>query len=285
MSADHEAFSKESLGRRFRERYLAGLLKLFRKGELVLPESMAWIQTEQDLQRWLAPIATIQWHAHCQGPPHGCDGPEAALSYLARYVGGSAISDSRILSDDGRTVVIRVKNYRKGGIYETLPLPGEEFVRLFLLHVLPRRMHRVRYGGLFSPQKRKELLELARRMLIEQNPLQLTVSMSGQEEEKGDPSEGEEEQPKQGPVCPRCLMPNMKRVGHCTARELAGYLVHLHYFWARITTVILLLPFDHRRGRHAADSLGAPVEWLAWSMTTLDVDMAVAYCDAPPPDT
>jgi len=145
FSPDDEAFSKQILGPRFRELYLAELLKLFRSGKLILPPAMGWIQSEQVFQRWLAPIASIDWHTHCQGPPPGCEGPAAALSYLARYVGGSAISDSRILADDGRTVVILVKNYRNGGAYETLEMTGEEFVQRFLLHILPRRMQRVRY--------------------------------------------------------------------------------------------------------------------------------------------
>jgi hypothetical protein len=69
FGAEDEAFSKASLGACFRDLYLAGLLRLYRRGKLSLPDSLAWIQTEADFCRWLAALATIDWHAHCQGPP------------------------------------------------------------------------------------------------------------------------------------------------------------------------------------------------------------------------
>jgi hypothetical protein len=74
---------------------------LFRRATLIclIRYSLSWIRSEADFRRWLAPLATIDWHAHCQGPPPSCEGPAAALSYLARDVGGSVISDSRILAD------------------------------------------------------------------------------------------------------------------------------------------------------------------------------------------
>jgi hypothetical protein len=85
-------------------------------------------------------------------------------------VGGSVISDSRILADDGETVVIGTKNYREGGRFEPLAMPGVEFARRFVLHILPPRMHRVRYGGLYSPEGRKQRLPLARQRITQQNP-------------------------------------------------------------------------------------------------------------------
>jgi len=313
LSADDEAFSKENLGTRFRELYLAGLVKLFRSGKLVLPPSMAWIQSEQDFQRWLAPIARIDWHAHCQGPPPGCEGPAAALSYLARYVGGSAISDSRILADDGQTVVILLKNYREGGAFEPLAMPGEEFVRRFLLHILPRRMHRLHYGGLFSPEGRKQRLGLARQRITEQNlssppplaPQREATDHGGQElfresephEQSSPEAEAEDNEPSLAdepqqedereytPTCPRCLMPGMKAVGHFTARQLAPFLLHLHFFWQRAATVIVTLPYDRRAFRHAPQMLDQCGQHLAWGITTIDIDLLPAPCDAPPPDT
>jgi hypothetical protein len=324
MSPDDEAFSKESLGGRFRDLYLAGLLKLFRKGQLTLPAALAWIRSEEDFRRWLEPIATIQWHAHCQGPPPGCEGPVAALSYLARYVGGSVISDHRILGDDGQTVTIREKNYREGGIYETLELTGVEFVRRFAQHILPRGMHRVRYGGLFSPQKRKERLELAARILREQNPeafasRQVVVQQQqrpqqaewqgalettplGVTDHAGLPDQ-QEQPPRQEiddqqlqlqgldaeedhrPVCRRCEMPGMEGVGHLTAKKLAIFLFQLKMFWYSATRVLVTLPFQRRGPRHGPDPLGDVRQRLCWTMTTIDVNVAVSYCDAPPPDT
>jgi hypothetical protein len=167
MHADDDAFSKAHLGFRFRQRYVEGLFKLFRRGKLNFPAALGAIELEEDLQRWLKPIMAKPWHTHCQGPPPDCQGAGAALSYLARYVVGSAIHNERILSDDGTHVVIRIKNYRTGED-ETRRMTGEEFVHRFLLHVLPKRFHRLRYAGLFRSRGRDERLAICRRLLLAQ---------------------------------------------------------------------------------------------------------------------
>ena len=79
-----DRFAEPPLAKRFRELYLQGLMKLLRKQQLAFPESLSWIQEEEDLERWLDPIAAKRWHVHCQGAPPDCEGPGAALKYLAR---------------------------------------------------------------------------------------------------------------------------------------------------------------------------------------------------------
>jgi hypothetical protein len=235
-------------------------------------------------------------------------------------VGGSAISDGRILADDGRTVVIRVKNYREGGRFEPLTMTGEEFVRRFLLHILPRRMHRLHYGGLFSPQGRKQRLSLARQRISEQN-LSLSPTLIPQRETIADPvppqlhnsqprsthapplpaaqsqdheqlttdevpaDDAQQEAPRAyTPTCPRCQLPGMQPVGHFTARQLATFLVQLQLFWHSVTSVMLTLPFESAGARHAPQLLGDASGWLTFTLTTLDAEV-LSYCDTPPPDT
>ena len=157
IPAEDHALDETQLSARFRERFLLGLWKLFNKRRLVFPQEMSGIQSALDLYDWLEPIAAKRWHTFCQGPPVDCPNGTAVLKYLARYVVGSAISDQRIVSDDGEHVTTRAKDYRTG-LEGPLVLTGEEFVDRYLLHVLPPRMHRVRYGGLFTTRHRKETL-------------------------------------------------------------------------------------------------------------------------------
>jgi hypothetical protein len=99
-----------------------------------------------------------------QAPPPKCQGSEAVINYLASYVIGGPISDVRIISDDGKLVTFRFKNYKTDKIeYETIP--GEEFVRRYLLHILPRGMARVRYKGLFRTLKRKDRLQECQKLI------------------------------------------------------------------------------------------------------------------------
>ena len=87
------------------------------------------------------------------------------------------------------------------------------------------------------------------------------------------------------PTCPRCLMPGMKAVGHFTARQLCTFLMHLHFFWHGATTVIVTLPYDRRAFRHAPQMFDDYGQHLAWIITTIDIDLLPAPCDAPAPDT
>jgi hypothetical protein len=100
-----------------------------------------------------------------QPPVSPQQGPDAVLKYLARYVAGAAISDHRLISHARGQVTFRVKNYRDGRQRETLTLPGVEFVRRFLLHVLPRGFMRVRYYGLLANTQRATLLPRCRELL------------------------------------------------------------------------------------------------------------------------
>ena len=130
------------------------------------------------------------------------------MKYLARYVVGSAISDHRILSDDGETVTIRAKDYRTGE-FKTLPLSGEEFVGRYVQHILPRSLRRLRYGGLFSPRNRDKRLALCRQ-LLQDHPAVVTRQQVDGSLSPGEVDGKADDEPKRpGPVCPRCLMPGM----------------------------------------------------------------------------
>jgi hypothetical protein len=147
-----------AISRLFRGKFLAGLTQLHRAGQLKLEGQLAPLAEASAWERWLTPLYEQDWVVYVQPPPQSA-GPEAVLKYLARYVAGAAISDSRLLSHAAGRVTFRAKNYRQGRKRETLALSGLEFVRRFLLHVLPRGLPRVRYYGLLANKNRSALAQ------------------------------------------------------------------------------------------------------------------------------
>jgi hypothetical protein len=93
-------------------------------------------------------------------------GPQSLCKYVANYVSGTAISDRRIVSDDGQFVTIKIHRYTDG-TNGTITISGKEFVRRFCLHLLPRGTQRVRYAGLFTPKKRQPRIDHCRKLIVE----------------------------------------------------------------------------------------------------------------------
>ena len=114
--------------------------------------------------RWLAPLRQCEWVVYAKRP---FAGPAAVLAYLSRYTHRVAISNSRLLAMDERGVTFRWKDYRAKGRtrHKTMTLAAEEFMRRFLLHVLPGGFHRIRHYGLLANGARKANLALARELL------------------------------------------------------------------------------------------------------------------------
>ncbi len=104
---------------------------------------------------WLAPLRECEWVVYAKRP---FAGPEAVLAYLSRYTHRVAISNSRLLALDERGVTFRWKDYRAKGKtrYKTMTLSADEFMRRFLLHVLPGGFHRIRHYGLLANAGRRE---------------------------------------------------------------------------------------------------------------------------------
>ena len=113
---------------------------------------------------WLAPLRQCEWVVYAKRP---FAGPEAVLAYLSRYTHRVAISNSRLVAMDERGVTFRWKDYRAKGRtrYKTMTLGADEFMRRFLLHVLPGGFHRIRHYGLLANGSRKASLALVRELL------------------------------------------------------------------------------------------------------------------------
>ena len=118
---------------------------------------------------WLAPMRQCEWVVYAKRP---FAGPEQVLAYLSRYTHRVAISNSRLVALDDRGVTFRWKDYREHGRtrYKTMTLPTEEFMRRFLLHVLPSGFHRIRHYGLLANAKRTINIATARELLHQPAP-------------------------------------------------------------------------------------------------------------------
>jgi hypothetical protein len=148
------------LSRRFRSLLTGSLREAWHEGTLTLPERVLADSVALDLL--LARAAATDWVVYCKAP---FGGPEQVLAYLANYTHRIAISNSRIVSFDGEHVCFRYRDYAHGNTEKLLTLDVDEFLRRFLLHVLPPRLVRIRYYGFLANRSRAHSIELARRLI------------------------------------------------------------------------------------------------------------------------
>lgn len=178
------------LGALFRRLFLTRLLALFDAGKLGFFGTMADLATRKAFLRYLSPIRRKRWVVYAK-PPFA--GPQAVLAYLSRYTHRVAISNRRLVAFDETGVTFRYKDYRRDGgeRQQVTTLATDEFIRRFLIHVLPRGFHRIRHYGLLASSTHKEAMALARRLLGVAAPI---------EETDTEP----DEPPDHRPPCPCC---------------------------------------------------------------------------------
>jgi hypothetical protein len=149
------------LSRVFRGKFLAGLRAAFTGGR-VRVTGRCPLGAAAEFERAVSGAARTDWVVYAK-PPFG--GPEQVLKYLARYTHRVAISDSRLLDFEDGEVCFRYKDYAHGGRKRVMKLSASEFVRRFLLHVLPAGFVRIRHYGILSNRHRQEDLALCRELL------------------------------------------------------------------------------------------------------------------------
>ncbi|KQP22126.1 IS91 family transposase [Pseudorhodoferax sp. Leaf267] len=152
------------LSRLFRRRFLEELWRLHAGGKLQFFGEQATLADAPAFKRWLAPLRRVEWVVYAKRP---FAGPQSVLAYLSRYTHRVAISNSRLLAMDERGVTFRWKDYRTKGRtrHKAMTLDPAEFMRRFLLHVLPTGLHRIRHYGLLANGCRTASLALARELL------------------------------------------------------------------------------------------------------------------------
>jgi hypothetical protein len=157
------------LSRLFRRLFLDGLAKLHRAGRLAFFGAHAHLADRAAFDAFLTPLRTTEWVVYAKEP---FAGPKAVLAYLSRYTHRVAISNSRLIGIGEDGVTFRVKDYRLDGPgrYKTMTLEPHEFIRRFLIHVLPRGQHRIRHYGLFANGNRAASIVRIRKLLAAQAP-------------------------------------------------------------------------------------------------------------------
>jgi len=157
------------LSRLFRRLMLERLAAAHASGKLVFFGAHAHLTCPTAFAKFLAPLQKKKWFVYSKEP---FAGPKQVLAHLSRYTHRVAISNSRLLSCDGSTITFRVKNYRANGRarYTTMTLGIGEFIRRFLLHVLPKGFHRIRHYGLLATGQRADNIKRAHALLDAKAP-------------------------------------------------------------------------------------------------------------------
>ena len=182
------------LSRLFRRLFLEKLITAHEAGKLHFFNDHAALAHRAAFKRYLEPLRKAEWVVYAKQP---FAGPKAVLAYLSRYTHRVAISNSRLIRLDHNGVTFRWKDYRAKGRdrQKVMTLPAHEFIRRFLLHVLPKGFHRIRHYGLFANGNRAANLARARRLLA--------VPNHDQASDPDDPEKPELPNPPAHP-CPSC---------------------------------------------------------------------------------
>ncbi len=157
------------LSRLFRRLFLERLAQAHVNGQLQFFGEFAPLAHADAFAQWLEPMRRSEWVVYAKRP---FAGPAVVLAYLSRYTHRVAISNQRLVTMDQHDVIFRWKDYRAKGRtrHKTMTLDAGEFMRRFLLHVLPRGFHRIRHYGLMANADRKDKLATARALLAQPAP-------------------------------------------------------------------------------------------------------------------
>jgi len=190
------------LSRLFRRVFLEKLGDAHHAGQLQFFGQHVALAETKTFTDWLKPLRQIQWVVYAKRP---FAGPAAVLAYLSRYTHRVAIANSRLIAWDEQGVTFTWKDYRSKGRcqYKTMTLTPDEFIRRFLLHVLPSGFHRIRHYGLIANTTRQHSLARARELLIRQTHHETTDA------EPPAPGTTDSDTPQESAtyLCPECGAP------------------------------------------------------------------------------
>jgi Putative transposase/Transposase zinc-binding domain len=163
------------LSRLFRRLFLEKLMAAHQAGALNFFGTHAPLAERKAFAAYLAPLRKIEWVVYSKRP---FGGPAAVLAYLSRYTHRVAISNSRLISLDHAGVTFKWKDYRAKARdrAKVMTLATDEFIRRFLIHVLPTGFHRIRHYGMFASHKRAETIARARELLNSPAPQAETIN-------------------------------------------------------------------------------------------------------------
>jgi hypothetical protein len=213
LSLDHQRWIRpryafflpvKVLSRVFRGKFVAGLKRAFGQGKLSFPGSLQPLAREKAFHAFLRPLFRQDWVVYAKRP---FGGPQHVLHYLARYTHRVAISNHRLVSVADDKVTFRWKDYAHGGKQRKMTVTAEEFLRRFMLHVLPRRFVRIRFSGFLANRRRKQLLPLCQQLL------------AGSPQQRSEALGSSETKPAPVWLCPHCGGP-MVLIEKLTAQQI-----------------------------------------------------------------
>jgi hypothetical protein len=151
------------LAKKFRGKFLAYLKQYFQQNQLCFFNDAKQYQNSKRFKNLLDQCYTQNWYTYTKKT---FSGPLAVVKYLGRYTHRIAIANTRIVAMDEDTVTISVKDYKDGNRDKTLTLKGEEFIRRFLMHILPKGFVKIRHYGILANRNKQTKLELCRKLTL-----------------------------------------------------------------------------------------------------------------------
>lgn len=146
----------------FKKIFLSYLKKAYKKGELIFEGKISYLTDPSEFNGFISKLYNKKWITYCKRP---FGGPKQVLGYLGRYTHRVAISNNRLKRIEKGRVYFDYKDYRDGGKTKEMSLEIYEFIRRFLLHILPYGFPKIRYYGMLCSRKKNQLLEICRKIL------------------------------------------------------------------------------------------------------------------------
>lgn len=146
----------------FRGKFIAGVQALRRQGSLGFHGNASALADEHNFQKWIKSLYRTPWVVYAKRP---FGGPEQVIRYLGRYTHRIAIDNRRLIAFQNGRVTFAYKDYRQGNAQKQMTLDAAEFVRRFLLHVLPQGMQKIRYYGILATRNRNAKLPALQKAL------------------------------------------------------------------------------------------------------------------------
>jgi hypothetical protein len=155
-------FRIQSLAKAFKKCYLQKLQTAYQNNTLIFPGNIAKYQSQQEFKNLVQSLSKVQWIAYAKRP---FAGPQQVLEYLGRYTHRVAISNNRILSIDNGKVTFTYRDRERNSEIRTMTLDAHEFIRRFLLHILPMGFMKIRYFGFLAHKNKKQAIALIRKLI------------------------------------------------------------------------------------------------------------------------
>lgn len=155
-------FRIDSLAKEFRKRYLRSLQTAYINEELIFPGNTAEFESQQRFGQLIESLSKVKWIAYAKRP---FAGPQQVLEYLGRYTHRVAISNNRIISIDNNQVTFTYRDRERENEIRSMTLDADEFIRRFLLHVLPNGFMKIRYFGFLAHKNKQQAIPLLRKLI------------------------------------------------------------------------------------------------------------------------